>query len=343
MTTLKEVAPNLAFNSDPLMEYLRAELGMDAPLEKLLQFEGGQSNPTYLLDIGGEKFVLRRKPPGVLLPSAHAIDREYRIIKALQHSDVPVPEALILCEDDSVIGSAFFLMRYVEGRVFDQVYAEGVSFDHRRALFGDMGRVLAALHKVDFQKIGLGDYGKTEDYIARQVSRWTKQYRGSETSTIDAMNKLIEHLPLHIPKASSVGIVHGDFRLGNLIFHPTEPKVVAVLDWEISTLGDPVSDLAYNCIDYYLQQPRGFIGLDLEALGVPTQKERFDAYFRLVGREPLSNDDWNYYIAFNLFRLAAIVQGVYARGLKGNASSREAQNFGAMVAVFAEAAWRKLS
>jgi aminoglycoside phosphotransferase (APT) family kinase protein len=342
MTKLKEVTPHLVFDYEKLLDYLRREMGIEAHTYKILQYEGGQSNPTYLLEIDEEKFVLRRKPPGILLPSAHAVDREYRVMKALYQTDVPVPEMILLCEDDSVIGTAFYVMRHIEGRVFEQAFGENLSPAERGEIFYEMIRVLVALHKVDFVKIGLSDYGITEDYVARQVSRWSKQYRASETDKIDDMESLMENLPLHIPQSGPPSIIHGDYRLGNLIFHPSEPKVLAILDWELSTLGDPISDLAYNCIGYYLPTTTGFKGLDYEELGIPSEQQRFERYFQLMNRPPIALKDWSYYIGFNIFRLAAIIQGVYARALKGNASSEKGISYGKLVAVLAEAGNKKI-
>ncbi len=343
LTKLKEVVSHLAFDIQALMNYLRKQLGIKALAYTVMQYEGGQSNPTYLVEIDGEKFVLRRKPPGVLLPSAHAVDREYRVMKALKDTDVPVPEMILLCEDPSIVGTEFYLMKHVEGRVFETPLGESIGPQERSDIYYEMIRVLACLHKVDFQKVGLSDYGKTEDYVARQVHRWSKQYVGSETQKIEAMDKLIEYLPLHLPIAGSAGIVHGDYRLGNVIFHPTKPQIVAVLDWEISTLGDPVSDLAYMCQPFHTSPPQGFVGIDAKVVGIPMEKELFDLYFKLMGRKSLSPHEWNFYLAFNLFRMAAILQGVYARALQGNASSETAITYGKMVPLYADIAWKLIS
>lgn len=343
MATLKETAPHLSFDNESLMQYLRHALGMPIKYYNVLQYEGGQSNPTYLLELDGEKFVLRRRPPGNLLPSAHAIDREYRIMKALQGTDVPVPEVILFCENPAVIGTTFFLMKHVEGRIFELPQAEGVSPKERSELFEAFTRTLATLHKLDPQKVGLSNYGKVDNYVQRQISRWTKQFQASKTENIQAMDSLIEYLPLHVPVSKNIGIVHGDYRLGNVMFHPTKPQVVAVLDWEISTLGDSVSDLAYSCIDYYLPSPRGFLNTSLHELGIPTEKERLELYFGLFGSQPLSTADWNFYVAFNLFRLAAIVQGVYARALQGNASSSEGLSMQPMGKQLAETAVKLLN
>jgi aminoglycoside phosphotransferase (APT) family kinase protein len=305
------------------------------------QFSGGQSNPTYLIDSAGGRFVLRRKPSGKLLPSAHAVDREYRIIAALGRTEVPVPRAHALCEDDSVIGTAFYVMDYVEGRTFWDDSLPEVPAAERRAIFGELGRVLAALHEVDFGAVGLGDFGKPGQYVERQVARWTKQYRASETEAIDAMDRLIEHLPRHVPLGEETCLVHGDYRLDNVIFHPREPRILAVLDWELSTLGAPLVELAYLCTRWRMPASyRALGGLDLEHLQIPGELEFAADYCARRGREPVAPKVWAYYLAFNLFRLAAILQGVYARGLQGNASSANALEMGGRARAVAELGWQ---
>jgi aminoglycoside phosphotransferase (APT) family kinase protein len=305
------------------------------------QFAGGQSNPTFLVKSANHRYVLRRKPPGKLLPSAHAVDREYRVITALANTPVPVAKAFALCEDAAVIGTAFYVMDYVEGRLFWDAALPEVAASERRAIYEEMTRVLAALHGVDYDAVGLGDYGKPGHYIERQVARWTQQYRASETESIDAVERLIEWLPKHIPGDEQTSIVHGDFRLDNAIFHPHEPKILAVLDWELSTLGHPLVDLAYLCMRYHLsaEQFRGLGGVDPAALQIPGEAECVADYCRRRGRAPVAPQDWTYYLAFNMFRLTGILQGVLARAIQGNASSVTALEAGRRARPLAEQAW----
>ena len=330
-----------AFDTVRLAAWMQANIeGFSGPIE-LRQFAGGQSNPTFLVQSSDHRYVLRRKPPGKLLPSAHAVDREYRVIKALAKTEVPVAKAYALCEDPAVIGAAFYVMDYVEGRLFWDAALPEVAPAERRAIYVEMTRVIAALHSVDYAALGLGDYGKPGRYIERQVVRWTQQYRASETETIDAMERLIEWLPGHIPTDEETGIVHGDFRLDNAIFHPHEPRILAVLDWELSTLGHPLVDLAYLCTRYHLsaEQFRGLAGLDCAALQIPGEAECVADYCRRRGRAPVAPRDWTYYLAFNMFRLTGILQGVLARALQGNASSATALEAGRRARPLAEQAW----
>ena len=313
------------------------------PLEAA-QFKGGQSNPTYLLAAGAQRYVLRRKPPGKLLPSAHAVDREYRVIRALAGTGVPVARALALCEDESVIGTAFYVMEYVGGRVFWDPRLPDLAVAERRAIHDEINRVIAALHGVDPGAVGLADYGRTGEYIARQVSRWSKQYQASETEKIEAMDNLIAWLPENIPAAEETRIVHGDYRIDNVIFHSVEPRILAVLDWELSTLGHPLADFAYHCMVWRIPPGvfRGLGGLDLAPLGIPTEREYVEAYCRRTGRAGIEPRDWEYYIVYNMFRIAAIVQGVMARALQGNASSAQALETGRAARPLAEMAWRQV-
>ncbi len=315
--------------------------GFSGPID-VRQFAGGQSNPTFLVQSLQHRYVLRRKPPGKLLPSAHAVEREFRVIAALAGSEVPVARAHALCEDPGVIGSAFYVMDYVDGRIFWDAALPEVAAPDRRAIYEEMTRVLAALHAVDYAALGLRDYGKTGHYISRQVARWTQQYRAAETETIDAMERLIEWLPLHIPAGEETCLVHGDFRLDNTIFHPREPRILAVLDWELSTLGHPLVDLAYLCMRYHLpaDELRGLGGVDAAALMLPTEAECVADYCRRRGREPIAPQDWTYYLAFCMFRLSGILQGVLARALQGNASSASALQTGRRARPLAELAWR---
>jgi aminoglycoside phosphotransferase (APT) family kinase protein len=305
------------------------------------QFSGGQSNPTFLVQSANHRYVLRRKPPGKLLPSAHAVDREYRVIAALAQSPVPVAKAYALCEDSAVIGTAFYVMDYVEGRLFWDAALPEVAAPGRRAIYEELTRVIAALHAVDYAAVGLGDFGKPGRYIERQVARWTQQYRASQTESIDAVEQLIEWLPQHIPADEQTSIVHGDFRLDNAIFHANEPRILAVLDWELSTLGHPLVDLAYLCMRYHLSadQFRGLGGLDPAALQIPSEAECVADYCRRLGRAPVAPQDWTYYLAFNMFRLTGILQGVLARAIQGNASSATALEAGRRARPLAEQAW----
>ena len=328
------------FDEGALARYLAVHVkGFDGPLS-VQQFGGGQSNPTFLLSSGGKYYVMRKKPPGQLLKSAHQVDREYRIMKALAATDVPVPRMHVLCEDESVVGTAFYVMDFLDGRIFRDPRLPGVAPAERAAIYDSMNDVLARLHKVDFAGVGLGDFGKPGNYFDRQVSRWITQYRAAQTDQIPDMEKLIEWMPRHIPADDSVSIAHGDYRLENTIFHPTEPRMIAVLDWELSTIGHPLADLAYNCMGYHVQNPRqgGLVGVDFAATGIPAEEEYVARYCRRTGRGKIEN--WSFYLSFAVFRLASIAQGVYKRGLDGNASSETAAQFGNTCQFLAEHAWR---
>jgi aminoglycoside phosphotransferase (APT) family kinase protein len=307
--------------------------------------EGGQSNPTFIVDAGARRYVLRRKPAGAILPSAHAVEREYRALKALDGSAVPVPRARVLCEDPQVLGSAFYLMDFVDGRIMSDQTLPGMTPALRRAHYAELNRVMAALHGVDYPAIGLGDYGREERYVERQIERWTKQYRGAETRRIDAMESLLAWLPAHVPPQAGTSIVHGDFRLDNLIFHATEPRIVAVLDWELSTLGDPLVDFAYHCLSWRLGLGvnRTLVGMsdaELGALGIPTEAEHVAAYCSRTGRGEAGRiAHWAFYLAFNMFRLAAIQQGIARRALDGNAANSRALEVAARVEATAQAGW----
>jgi aminoglycoside phosphotransferase (APT) family kinase protein len=330
------------FDERALASFLDQRLGGSVPL-RVSQFEGGQSNPTFLVERGAERLVLRKKPPGRLLPSAHQVDREYRVMSALRKTAVPVPETIALCEDDAVIGTAFFVMRHVPGRVIADPRLPGFTPAERAALYDDTARVLAALHAVDPAEVGLSDYGKPGNYYARQISRWTRQYVDSKTEEIASMEALMEWLPANVPDSDETGISHGDYRIGNCILHPSEPKIAAVLDWELSTLGDPLADLAYFCQNYRGEATPGssLVGLDLAAMGIPDEERFVARYCELVGRAGI--DHWAFYMVFVMFRSAAIVQGVYKRGLDGNASSEHAHMFGALVRKRADDAWKLAS
>ncbi|MBP6011138.1 MAG: phosphotransferase [Alphaproteobacteria bacterium] len=328
------------FDEAALERYLaKAVAGFEGPLS-VQQFGGGQSNPTFLLSAGGKRYVMRKKPPGVLLKSAHQVDREYRIMKALAATDVPVPKMHALCEDESVVGTAFYVMDFLEGRIFRDPQLPGVAPAERAAIYDSMNDVLARLHKVDLARTGLSDFGKPGNYFDRQVARWITQYRAAQTDQIPDMEKLIDWMPLNIPKDDSVSIAHGDYRLENTIFHPTEPRMIAVLDWELSTIGHPLADLAYNCMGYHVQNPRqgGLVGVDYAASGIPSEADYVAKYCARVGRGKIEN--WSFYLSFAVFRLASIAQGVYKRGLDGNASSETAAQFGNTCQFLAEHAWR---
>jgi len=316
-----------------LGDWLRSQGLIDAESVEAEKFAGGQSNPTFKVTAGGQQFVLRRKPPGVLLKSAHAVDREFRVISALRSSDVPVPGAVALCEDDDVIGSMFYLMEFKEGRVFWDPALPELNNAERSAVYDDMNRVLAALHSVDVETAGLLDYGRPGNYFERQVSRWSKQYRASETENIPAMEALMAWLPENMPEDDGrVALVHGDYRLDNVMFHPTEPRIIAVLDWELSTLGNPIADLAYQVMAWQLPRDagiNGMAGIDRSALGIPSDETYIRSYCERTGRDEIRN--WNFYMAFCFFRLAAIVQGVKKRALDGTASSAEAESRGDLV------------
>ena len=340
----RPVAPQHAFDTGRLATWLAETVGpQDGPVD-VAQFKGGQSNPTYLVTAGSRRYVLRRKPPGKLLPSAHAVDREYRAMKALAGTDVPVARMHALCEDESVIGTVFYLMEYVGGRVLWDPRLPDLSPPERARHHDEINRVIAALHSVDPVAVGLGDFGKTGEYIARQVARWTKQYQASETGKIEAMDNLIAWLPANIPAGDETRIVHGDYRIDNVIFDPVEPRIRAVIDWELCTLGHPLADFAYHCMVWRIPPGvfRGLGGTDLPSLGIPTEREYVAAYCRRTGRDGIAERDWEYYMAYNLFRIAAIVQGVMARALQGNASSAEALETGRAARPLAELAWSQV-
>lgn len=315
-------------------------------LRQAEKFAGGQSNPTFKLVADSGQYVLRRKPPGLLLASAHQVDREYRVIKALQDTEVPVPRALALCEDDSVIGSMFYVMSFEAGRIFWDPVLPQLQREERRAIYDDMNRVLAALHNVDLDAVGLADFGRPGNYFARQISRWSKQYQASETGTIPEMDRLIEWLPANVPADDDqTTLIHGDYRLDNIMFHATEPRAIAVLDWELSTTGHPIADLAYQCMQWRLGSVgtgvlRGLGDEDRPALGIPSEEEYVASYCRRRGLDAVPH--WRFYVAFSFFRLAAILQGVYKRGLDGNASNAAATAMGEAVRPLAQEALREL-
>ena len=345
----RAVTGNQAFDNAALSRYLEAHLdGFAGPLT-LEIFKGGQSNPTYKLLTPGASYVMRAKPGPVakLLPSAHAVEREFKVMRGLQGTDVPVPKMYCLCEDESIIGRAFYIMEFVEGRVLWDQALPGMSSNQRGEIYDEMNRVIAALHKVRFAEHGLADYGKPGNYFERQIGRWSKQYRASITTPIDEMDSLMQWLPAHIPASardeSMVSIVHGDFRLDNLLFHPTEPRVLAVLDWELSTLGHPLADFSYHCMAWHISPGafRGIGGLDVASLGIPTEADYIQRYCERTGlTTPTAlKADWYFYLAYNLFRLAAILQGIAKRVEAGTASSAQAVTSAAGAPVLAKMAW----
>jgi aminoglycoside phosphotransferase (APT) family kinase protein len=338
--TTRPVAAHHRFDIEGLADYLRVQGRAFRGELRIEQFAGGQSNPTYLVTAGADRYVLRRKPPGTLLPSAHAVDREYKIMRALADSGVPVPKVFALCEDPSIIGTAFFLMEYVEGRVFWDPALPGVEPAERRNIYDELNRVIAALHAVDHTAVGLTDYGRPGNYLARQIDRWTRQYRAAATEPMQAMERLIEWLPAHVPPSDETAVVHGDYRIDNVILHPTEPRILAVLDWELSTLGHPLADFAYHVMTWRVtaDEFRGIKGADLARLGIPDEAAYVEAYCRHTGRTAIS--DWDYYLAFNMFRMASILQGILARAIQGNATSPQALATGQRAKPMAEAGWR---
>jgi len=341
---LRQTPAQHSFDTQRLAAWMQTHIaGFSGPIE-VQQFAGGQSNPTFLVQSPAHRYVLRRKPPGKLLPSAHAVDREFRVLAALEGTGVPVAHVHALCEDPDVIGSAFYVMDYVEGRIFWDALLPEVAAPERRAVYSEMVRVLAALHSVDYAAVGLGDFGKPGHYVERQVSRWTQQYRASETEKLESMERLIEWLPKHIPADEQTSIVHGDFRLDNTIFHPAQPRILAVLDWELSTLGHPLVDFAYYCLRFHLPvaEFRGLGGVDTQSHSLPTEDESVAEYCRLRGIPPVPPKDWAYYQAFCMFRLAGILQGVLARALQGNASSATALQAGRRARPLAELGWKRV-
>jgi aminoglycoside phosphotransferase (APT) family kinase protein len=303
------------------------------------RFAGGQSNPTFRLRAGSGDYVLRRKPPGPLLPSAHAVDREFRVMRALATTPVPVPQVYALCEDEAVTGSAFYVMEHLSGRIFWDQRLPGVAPDERREMFCSMNRVIADLHSVDYAALGLADFGRPGNYMARQIGRWSRQYRASETVKQPAMDALIDWLPAHLPPEGTPAIVHGDYRMDNLVFHKTEPRVVGVLDWELSTIGDPLADFAYHALTWRVTPElfRGLAGVDFKALGIPDEAEYVAAYCRHARRAPIEN--WEFYLVYSLFRLAAILQGIAKRAIDGTAASADAVATGATAIPMGEQAW----
>ncbi len=334
----RDVVDALRFDVAQLEAWMESHVeSFRGPLD-VRQFRGGQSNPTYMLTAPSGRYVLRRKPPGKLLKSAHAVDREFRIISALYAADFPVPRPYALCEDAEVIGTMFFVMEFVDGRIFWDLDLPDCDREERAAIYDSANATIAKLHSYDWQALGLSDYGKPGNYFERQISRWIGQYRASETRTIEAMDALIDWLPENIPDDDSASIVHGDFRLDNMIVHPTEPRVIAVLDWELSTIGHPLADFTYHLLTWRMPEigigSVGLQGKDLESLGIPTEEAYVARYCERTGRAEIANR--SFYTAFNVFRLAAILQGIAGRVRDGTAASAHASQAEKAVLPLAE-------
>jgi len=328
------------FPVDRLEDYMAQHVAGFARPVRIGQFLGGMSNPTFMLeDDNGTRYVMRKKPPGNLLPSAHAVDREYKVITALAQTDVPAAKTYVLCEDEGVIGQMFYIMEHVEGRVIRDFSLPGISNEARWAHYDAMNDTMARLHNVDFRAVGLEGYGRVGGYMARQVKRWSGQYEASKTDDLVEMDNLVVWLNDNMPDDDETTIVHGDFRMENLIYHPTEPRVLAVIDWELGTLGNPLSDLAYNCLMYHWGDPSraDITEMDLAANGIPTEEEYVAKYCERTGRSGIPK--WNFYLVLSLYRLAAISQGVYKRGLDGNASSPDAIERGKNARRLAQIGW----
>ncbi|MDB5773229.1 MAG: phosphotransferase family protein [Burkholderia sp.] len=338
------VQGNPGFDIARLEQYMRIHVDGFTGRVDIARFKGGQSNPTFQLTADGKRYVLRKKPDGLLLPSAHAVEREYRAISALRDTDVPVARTYCLCEDSTVIGTPFYIMEHVDGRILWDPSLPGMAGDERRAMYDEMNRVVAALHKVDYKAVGLDDFGTPGNYFIRQIGRWTKQYRATETEPIEAMDRLIDWLPQHIPASDETTIVHGDLRLDNMIFHKTEPRILAILDWELSTLGHPLADFAYHALTWRLTAAefRGMAGCDLDALGIPSEQRYVQEYCRRTGRTSIPPQDWDFYLAYSMFRLAAILFGILRRAHDGTASSAQALETGKKARGIAQAAWRQV-
>ena len=330
----KDVDERLKIDSANLQPWINEYVPNAGKIKAIEQFKGGQSNPTYKIITESKNLVLRRKPPGKLLPSAHAVDREYKVITALYETDVPVPKTYGLCEDEDVAGTAFFVMDFLDGDLFWDPMIPSMTNRDRTEIYKNKNKTLAKLHSVDYKKIGLEDYGKPGNYVARQVSRWSKQYRASETDNIEAMNNLIDWLPKNIPDDDETTIVHGDYRLDNMILKNNE--VVGILDWELSTLGHPIADFSYHCLSWRTQEAF-WDQAKLKELGIPSEREYMEMYCENSGKD-LSNN-WEFYMAFNMFKIAGILQGILGRVRDGTAASKHAEERGNMVFPLSEAAW----
>jgi aminoglycoside phosphotransferase (APT) family kinase protein len=330
------------FDVGALGAWLRQYLDAPPGQIEIEQFRGGQSNPTFLLRLDTRRYVLRKKPNGPLLPSAHAIDREYRVMTALGLAGFPVPRMRVMCGDPGVIGTPFFVMDFVDGRSFWDPSLPGVAPGERVAIYDEMNRVIAALHSIDPAAVGLADYGRSGNYLLRQIDRWTRQYRASQTNDVPEMERLIEWLPAHAPRDDTAAIVHGDFRIDNLIFHPSEPRILAVLDWELSTLGSPRADFAYHLLAWRMPKEElgGLRGFDLHALGIPVESDYLQAYCQRMGHQGAHPREWEFCIVLNLFRIACIRQGILKRVLEGTAASAHAREVGERARITVEMAWK---
>jgi len=338
----KPVAERQKVDLGALSDYMHKHVdGFTGDLQ-IEQFKGGQSNPTFMLTAGPQRYVLRTKPAPAakLLPSAHAIEREFRVMDALSKAGFPAARQYALCEDEDVIGRAFYIMEFMDGRVLWDQSMPNMSNAERTAHYDEMNRVIAQLHSIDYKAIGLETYGKPGNYFGRQIDRWTRQYKASETEHIPAMEHLIEWLPQHIPSGEQTTIVHGDYRLDNMIFHPTEPRILAVLDWELSTLGHPLADFSYHCMSWHIVPGlfRGIAGLDLKSLGIPTEEDYLAKYSERTGIA-IHKEDFRFYLAYNMFRMAGILQGIMKRYQDGTAASEQALKNGQAARPMAEMGW----
>jgi len=323
---------------ESLGNYLNA-LGLCKGTIELSQLTGGQSNPTFKISNGNSYYVLRKKPGGILLPSAHAVDREHRVMKALESTDVPVPQMLAYCDDESIIGTAFFIMEYLDGRVFADQSLPGLAVSERQQIYEQMNLTISAIHRLDYVSLGLESFGKPGNYFARQITRWSRQVREANIPIPDSLNKLMGWLPEHIPPEDETSLIHGDFRMDNLIFHKTDLRIIGVLDWELSTLGNPLADFAYQCMAWRIPPTlwRGIQGLDLLALGIPSESEYIAMYEKQVGRS--ISEHWPFLMAYNLFRISAILHGITKRAMDGNANASDAIENGAKAGALSDLGW----
>ena len=323
---------------ESLGRYLN-ELGLSKGPIELSQLTGGQSNPTFKISDGNFDYVLRKKPSGVLLPSAHAVDREYRVMKALAATDVPVPQMLAYCDDESIIGTAFFIMEYLNGRVFADQSLPGLAASERWQIYEQMNHTISAIHRLDYVSLGLETFGKPGNYFARQIARWSRQVREANIAIPDSLNKLMDWLPEHIPAEDETSLIHGDFRMDNLVFHKTDLRIIGVLDWELSTLGNPLADFAYQCMAWRIPPSlwRGIQGLDLRALGIPSESEYIAMYEKQIGRPIVEH--WPFLMAYNLFRISAILHGITKRAMDGNANASDAIENGEKAGALADLGW----
>jgi acyl-CoA dehydrogenase len=323
---------------EPLTSYLN-ELGLIKGPIILSQLTGGQSNPTFKISNGNAHYVLRKKPSGILLPSAHAVDREHRVMKALASTDVPVPQMLAYCEDESIIGTAFFIMEYLDGRVFVDQSLPGLIPSERHQIYEQMNQTISAIHRLDYVSLGLETFGKPGNYFSRQITRWSRQVREANIAIPDSLHQLMDWLPEHIPAEDTTSLIHGDFRMDNLIFHKTDLRIIGVLDWELSTLGNPLADFAYQCMAWRIAPTlwRGIQGLDLAALGIPSESEYIALYEKQIGRS--ISEHWPFLMAYNLFRISAILHGITKRAMDGNANASDAIENGTKAGALADLGW----